>query len=884
MVNVTNRAATVHPSLLCGTISIGLAGLLSWWIGRHRFAQLRTIAWYPALWIGIVGSGCIYTIRDLIIGRSLDETMGGDLGWLFSNTPLWAWLISIALFALAGMMLIKTWNHKPRPLGLTDPNKSFNALVNWFNDDREVVHPDDDLFDNLPVAHRIANRLMSDGKDAPTIALFGPRGSGKSTIRNFVDFELRYRRNGRVRVMMVPISMWQYSSSRAAVEGILGSLLGALNSHGPNLAAAGIPKEFVTAASGVGHWSGILSALVHDSEPRGVIEEVESLVQELGVRVVLWVEDLERYAWPGPREGDMHDVEIERIGPIRSLLYLLDRAKGISVVHSDTSLRNRFDTEKLARYREQVPKLDAEYVWTQFARLRREMRADLVRFGSEDPANPKDRKPFDMPEMYDILIPSNRSIRHGLLSLPESLSLLCQNPRKLKMVLRAIWERWIILRGEIDFDGLILGCALAECAPDVFEIINEHFDGFVNGLGPRVDISGIPHEANPAQKLYLEQLNKYEKLFGGKYKDAIKRCVDHLFPENDQGRTVYRERSESSNPQSLSFELCWTRFNAVATTEPLDQNIIRDIRAWQSNRSSVLVQRMLDGDPGGYVQRFGRLIEAQELIKLFKEVLSKLSVIPASEWVGERNHPECMPVFLRMLTSKPFRTDWFATDLRAIIEELVPSNLPLLHEVRYWFDPRPENRVSLIEYDTFTSIENNMYEKIEKHYSRSTPAELADALMDGSAYVIHWLYRLIGSDLRMPNDAADLHGWATLANLLVELAKVQPKIGIAQTIPFVTKINEIRLPPSIDQPADEPAEAIRRVDFDVESAKIFFKDLDALLIAYRDAPESITEELQARHGDEIRDRWLAARAYAQKGAPRAKSSEADEPESPPQND
>lgn len=700
MARITDRVSTVHPSVLCGTISIGFAGLMSWWIGRHRFTQLRTIPWYPTLWIGIVGAGCIYAFRDLILGRPLDETIVGDLGWIITNTPWWAWVLSTAIITLNAIMLSMTWSRKPRPLGLSDPSVSFKALVKWFSDDREVEHPDDDLFEHRPIARRIAIRLMADGEDAPTIALFGPQGSGKSTIRNFVDYELRFKRDRRVKVLMVPISMWQYSTPRAAVEGILGSLLGSLNSHGPNLAATGVPKQFATAASGAGRWSGLVSALAHDAEPRDVIERMESLVQELGVRVVLWVEDLDRYAWPGIHEGDMHDIEIERIGPIRSLLYLLDRAKGISVVHSDTSLRNRFDTEKLARYREQVPRLDTEFVWTQFARLRKEMRADLVRLGKEDPADPNNRKSFDLPEMYDVLSPSNRTNRSGPKNLPDSLSLLCQNPRKLKMVLRAIWERWLALCGEIDFDGLIVACALAECAPDIFEIINENFDGFTNGLGPKISSSGTPYGADLAQKLYLNQLNENEERAGGAYKDAIKLCVDHIFPNNDQEKIIYRERSESSNPQSLNFEICWKRFNAVATTDPLDQDIIQEIRTWQSNESKSLVQRMLDGDPGGYVQRFGRLIESHELVKLFREVLSNLTVIRASEWIGERNHPECVPVFLRMLTSKPARTDWFANDLRAIVKELVPTSLPLLHEVRYWFDPRPDNRVSLIEYDT----------------------------------------------------------------------------------------------------------------------------------------------------------------------------------------
>lgn len=104
------------------------------------------------------------------------------------------------------------------PAGLTA--LSFDQLRLWIDDDQPVEHPNQDRFGaHDEIAQRIAGRLRawSIGSPAPTIAVVGPMGSGKSTIRALVQHYLQ----GDDSLRIADLSLWSFADVEAAVRGIL---------------------------------------------------------------------------------------------------------------------------------------------------------------------------------------------------------------------------------------------------------------------------------------------------------------------------------------------------------------------------------------------------------------------------------------------------------------------------------------------------------------------------------------------------------------------------------------------------------------------------------------------------------------------------------------
>ena len=104
--------------------------------------------------------------------------------------------------------------------------ETFDRLYKWVRDDSEITSPRADRFEHSRIAHRIADRLRS-GNEAPTLAVIGPLGSGKSSVRRLTERALRHDR----RVRIVPVSLWPFDSPEAAVRGILRALVQELGRH-----------------------------------------------------------------------------------------------------------------------------------------------------------------------------------------------------------------------------------------------------------------------------------------------------------------------------------------------------------------------------------------------------------------------------------------------------------------------------------------------------------------------------------------------------------------------------------------------------------------------------------------------------------------------------
>jgi hypothetical protein len=92
---------------------------------------------------------------------------------------------------------------------------SFAELRRWLSTDDPVESPDDDIFGHASIANRMSDRFRRDRLSAQ--AVVGRLGAGKTTLRKLVENAL-LRDDSSPRVRLVPVELWPYETSRAAVR------------------------------------------------------------------------------------------------------------------------------------------------------------------------------------------------------------------------------------------------------------------------------------------------------------------------------------------------------------------------------------------------------------------------------------------------------------------------------------------------------------------------------------------------------------------------------------------------------------------------------------------------------------------------------------------
>ncbi len=436
---------------------------LGFWGLRHFFS-------YPPLWVSVFIALFIIYLPNNLLGIGLS---------LFICTTWFA----LAITLIESVPSIYSDN-KPN----TDSDKkpapqlheidTFEKLQIWFDDDNEINTPNDDQFGHNEIALRIVQRLATPpGQKPSSIALIGPLGSGKTSIGRLVKYHLSKQRD----IRHIQLSLWQYHTPEAAVSGILNSLINELGNEVDTLSITGLPDAYLKAIEkSRSPFSGLAPLLGGIQQPEDILKKIGSITEATSITLVLWIEDLERYAGTG--QEDCNDEQIrwliaEKLDPLRALLYLLDKQDGISVVIADTSLNSRFDLQKIARYIEQIPTLGEKGILSTVKPL-----MDChINSGQSTPSIPEAEK--WLPESLEDM---EREIAINLTSPTPSLfsafTTLCDTPRNLKMVLRLTHEMWEKLKREVDDDDLLLINLIRIMHPTLFSSIVDNIEKFQKGF------------------------------------------------------------------------------------------------------------------------------------------------------------------------------------------------------------------------------------------------------------------------------------------------------------------------------------------------------------------------------------------------------------------
>ncbi len=476
------------------------------------------------------------------------------------------------------------------------------------------------------------------------------------------------------RAQIVAVELWPYETTRAAVQGVLSSLVEALSQDVGVVGLRGLPSaysEIIGASGGLG------AALVRmqglPSTPRALLERIDEISTAIGARYIVWIEDLERFAGGAVSPGAETAEEAERLAPLRALLLALDGLDCISVITATRSLDQRFDLEKIARYVELLPALAPEQVASILASFRAGCLGTTPIVDAVSDAQIGRIKFPDGAETYAML---RGFFGHDSGSIGVALPKMVTTPRALKQGLRQCLDTWEKLRGEIDFDDLLVMSLVRVRFPNAFSAISRHIDFLRDAFG--------------TETADREVAAAWENDLVAAVADERDRALIHKAIE-----FVFSVEKSRSKPQGLSAHGhadYWRRFLDVPelAEHDRDQPILRTLVAEDNERVLALV---LDPTTSTAVEDFANKLTTRRVVALFEPLVRELAQRNAATWntTGDffNDRPPGLTAVWRMWLDRSRRGEISPQVVTEAVKNTyqvaVPRNLDLVDEIEHWF-------------------------------------------------------------------------------------------------------------------------------------------------------------------------------------------------------
>lgn len=248
-----------------------------------------------------------------------------------------------------------------------------NAATLTLSADRPATDPSQDLFGHAPFAKTLATAIGGyKGAEGIVLALYGPWGSGKSTVLAYVEHELGLLPEN-VRPVVVPFNPWWFSGQEHLARAFLGQLQAVLPAKYAGFRRLGDKlSDFAGAIGGtvdvIGGSFGIplggkaleAGARLLGSKPKDVPalkRAVSELLLEQKKRILVVIDDIDRLA---PDEVRQLFTVIKALADFPYVTYLLafDREVASSAINQQTGLPGERFLEKIIQVPFELPRVD----------------------------------------------------------------------------------------------------------------------------------------------------------------------------------------------------------------------------------------------------------------------------------------------------------------------------------------------------------------------------------------------------------------------------------------------------------------------------------------------------------------------------------------------
>jgi predicted KAP-like P-loop ATPase len=331
--------------------------------------------------------------------------------------------------------------------------------------DRPSTDPKEDLFGHAPFAHGLSDSICRyRGNDGLVIALYGPWGSGKSTVLGYVLHYLEQKPEAE-RPVVVTFNPWWFSGQENLARAFLGQLQAVLPEK-----YAGFQKlrdllaefsegvggliDLASMAPGVGSVVGKFLGKVR-RKPRDVPALKASIVDVLakaGKRVLVVIDDIDRLV---PEEIRQLFTVIKALADFPNVVYLLafDREVATNAIEQQSGLPGDRYLEKIIQVPFELPPVDRVALRTALFK-----RLDAVIAGTPDGL-------FDQPYWTNVF--------------HDGIDALIQVPRDIVRFANTLTVTYPSVVGEVNPVDFIAVEALRVFLPRVYDVVRTNPDKFV---------------------------------------------------------------------------------------------------------------------------------------------------------------------------------------------------------------------------------------------------------------------------------------------------------------------------------------------------------------------------------------------------------------------
>lgn len=239
--------------------------------------------------------------------------------------------------------------------------------------DRPSTDPAQDLFGHAPFAKTLAKAIRGyRGSDGIVLALYGPWGSGKSTVLAYIEHELEHGPEAE-RPVVVSFNPWWFSGQENLAKAFLGQLQAVLPAKFKGFEKVGnLIAEFSGALGGVADLAGkshgipFIGKVVEAGTKRlatkpkdvpALKKALSSVLLEEKKRVLVVIDDIDRLA---PEEVRQLFTVIKALADFPYVTYLLafDREVAVTAISEQTGLPGDRYIEKIIQVPFELPRVD----------------------------------------------------------------------------------------------------------------------------------------------------------------------------------------------------------------------------------------------------------------------------------------------------------------------------------------------------------------------------------------------------------------------------------------------------------------------------------------------------------------------------------------------
>jgi predicted KAP-like P-loop ATPase len=237
--------------------------------------------------------------------------------------------------------------------------------------DRPSSNPHDDLFGHAPFAESLANSICRyPGNDGLVLALYGPWGSGKSTVLSYARYFLEQRTEAEQPVI-VTFNPWWFSGQENLARAFLGQLQAVLPTKNEKFKKLGdLLGDFAEGVGGLIDLSGMtggagskigkLIGLVTKRKPKDIPalkSEISKILREAEKRILVVIDDIDRLT---PEETRQLFTVIKALADFPNVVYLLafDREVAAQAIEQQSGMPGERYLEKIIQVPFELPPVD----------------------------------------------------------------------------------------------------------------------------------------------------------------------------------------------------------------------------------------------------------------------------------------------------------------------------------------------------------------------------------------------------------------------------------------------------------------------------------------------------------------------------------------------